>query len=226
MKKIVNKLRSIRIFNKLFHTTMFCLEDSLLDCNSVLDIGCGPSSPIQNFKNIKYSVGVEIYKPYLEESKKRKIHNKYINSRIQDLMIKDKSFDAVIMIEVLEHMSKKDGLDLLNKAQRWAKKKIIISTPNGFFPMGKVDDNKYQEHVAGWTVKEFEKLGFRCHGITGAKFMYKKENHVHSLQEGFGFTNMRFYPQSFSFLINALLQIFIYYLPNYAFELFAIKKIK
>ena len=201
-------------------------EFKLRNCDSVLDSGCGPNSLIQFSKNIKYSVGVEAFGPYFNEAKKRKIHSKCIKGRIQDVKFARKSFDAVIMIEVLEHMDKKDGLEALRKASKWAKKKIIITTPNGYFPMGKVDGNKYQEHVSGWVPKELRKMGFVCHGMTGAKFMYASENHVHSLDEGFGFSNMRFNPKSLSFIINALLQLIVYYFPEYAFEMIAVKKIK
>jgi len=62
----------------IFHKLDYCLQKELKDCQTVLDLGCGPSSPLKNIKNIKYSVGVELFKPYLEISKKQKIHNKYL----------------------------------------------------------------------------------------------------------------------------------------------------
>lgn len=224
MKALISNLRNNNFLSRIFHTIEFCVKDELKDCKSVLDIGCGPSSIIQNFPNIKYSVGVEIFEPYLKASKKNKIHTEYIKGKIQDLEFDKKSFDAVIMIEVLEHMSKADGIKVMKTIEKWAKKKIIITTPNGYFPMGEVDKNSYQKHISGWTIEEFKKKGYVCNGVTGAKIMYTNENHVHSLDEGFGFTNMRFKPQSLSFVINAFLQIFVYYFPKYAFEIIAVKK--
>ncbi|MGH7203445.1 MAG: class I SAM-dependent methyltransferase [Candidatus Levyibacteriota bacterium] len=224
---LVIKLRSIRFFNQVFHTILYCLEDELKDCESVLDIGCGPSSPIKLFKNIKYSIGVETYKPYIQQAKAQKIHNKYYNKNILDLDFPKDSFDAVILVEVMEHMSKSDGKKILKKAEKWAKKKIILTTPNGFFPMGEIDHNKDQMHISGWTTQEFKQLGYDVKGVTGAKFMYTSENHVHSLSDGqFGFDNMRFKPQNISFLVNAFLQIFVYYIPSAAFELFAVKRLQ
>ncbi len=224
--KLVIKLRNITFFNKMFHTILYCIQTELSDCESVLDIGCGPSSPIQYCHNLKYSVGVETYKPYIEQSKALKIHTKYINKAIEDLDFPEKSFDAVILIEVIEHMTKAQGKIILKSAEKWAKKKVIITTPNGFFPMGEVDNNKHQRHLSGWTVADFKKLGFRCRGVTGAKFMYTGENHVDSLSDGqFSFVNMRYKPQQLSFLVNAFLQIFVYYIPSAAFELFAVKRL-
>lgn len=108
---------------KIFHTLVFCLKKELSDCTSVLDLGCGPDSPLQYCKNIKYSVGVEAFKPYLTQSKKKGLHTEYRLEEIKDVDFPDKSFDAVIMIEVLEHLPKQLGEKILEKAEKWARKK-------------------------------------------------------------------------------------------------------
>ncbi len=226
IKNLVVFLRNQSLFKKIFHTMEYCICSELSGCKTVLDIGCGPDSPIQKCKNIKYSVGVEPYLPYLKKSQQRKIHNKYLNKKIEDLNFPDKTFDAIILIDVIEHMDKKSGEALLNKISKWAKKKIIITTPNGYFSMGAVDGNSYQAHLSGWTVDDFAKFGYGCQGLTGAKFMYASENQVEEFAEGsFSFVNMRYKPKSLSFILNAFLQIFVYYLPRHAFELLAVKKI-
>lgn len=226
MKNLVIRLRNNRFFSQVFHTIGYCVTTELEDCQSVLDIGCGPSSLIKDCKQITYSVGVEAFDGYLNESKKKKIHTKYIKGEIQNLDFPKKSFDAVIMIEVLEHLSKKDGLETLKRAEQWAKKKIIITTPNGYFKMDEIDKNKFQEHLSGWTRKELEKKGYTCHGVTGAKFMYTSENHNHHMDVGYTFANMRFSPKPLSFVVNAFLQMFVYYIPDMAFELYAVKKLR
>jgi len=78
---LINRFYYNKFFSRIFHTTVYCLKRELKDCQSVLDLGCGPSSPLQYCQNIKYSVGVEAYKPYLAESKRRKIHSKYLNKK-------------------------------------------------------------------------------------------------------------------------------------------------
>lgn len=134
MERIIKKLYHHPLVSRIFHTLVYCLRQELKDCETVLDIGCGAFSPLQYCKNIKYSVGVEPFKPYLEKSKKKKIHTKYINKRVEELDFPEDSFDAVIMIEVLEHLPKKVGYEILKKAEKWARKKVIVSTPNGYFP--------------------------------------------------------------------------------------------
>ena len=207
----------------IFHPLDYCLKKELIDCKSVLDLGCGPSSPLKNIKNIKYSVGVELFKTYLDISRKQKIHTKYLQKDILKLDFPKNSFDAVILIEVLEHLNKKDGLKILKLANKWAKKKVILSTPNKYFPMDSVDDNKYQKHLSGWSIKELQKKNFKVNGVSGLKIFYKHTNSIESLLNGKVYQNIRFYPRPFFYLINALFQIPNYYFPKYSFGLFAVK---
>lgn len=225
LTQLINKLHKSKILGTMFHTLDYCLTKELKDCETVLDLGCGPSSPLQHCKNIKYSVGVETFKPYIEESKRGKIHTEYIDKRIELVDFPNNSFDAVIMIEVLEHLPIDIGLNILRKAEIWAKKKIIVSTPNGYFPMDNVDGNIYQKHLSGWSQIDLQKLGFTSYGVSGAKFMYQKQNSVHSLyQTDATFSNVRFKPQKLFYLINGFLQIFVYYMPKFSFGLFAVKE--
>lgn len=213
------------MINKIVHTLDYCLQNELKNCETILDLGCGPSSPIKNCKNIKYSVGVEIFDKYLKLSKKQKIHNEYIKKNILDLDFPKKSFDAVIMIEVLEHLSKEDGKKIIKLANKWAKKKIIISTPNNYFPMDIVDENKYQKHLSGWNIDTFKKLGFKCHGVSGLKVFYNSKNEVKSLVNANNYTNIRFKPKVFFYYLNGIFQVVTYYFPKFAFGLFAVKTI-
>jgi 2-polyprenyl-3-methyl-5-hydroxy-6-metoxy-1,4-benzoquinol methylase len=212
-----------KIIYPIVHKMDYCLQKELSNCQTVLDLGCGPSSPIKNIKNIKYSVGVEKFKPYLLLSKKQKIHNKYIQQDILTINFPKKSFDAVLLTEVLEHLSKKDGKKLIKKCQKWAIKKIIISTPNGYFPMGQIDKNKYQEHLSGWTINELQSMGFICRGVSGLKFFYTSNNRVDSLIKNQYYQNIRFKPKKIFYFINGIFQIFNYYFPKLTFGIFAVK---
>ena len=227
MPSLINKLHGSQFLGKIFHTLDYELVSSLKDCESVLDVGCGPSSPLQHCKNIKMSVGVEAFKPYLEESKRKKIHTKYLNKKIEELEFPDKSFDAVIAIEVIEHLPKKTALEFLKKASRWAKKKVVISTPNGYFPMNDVDENKYQRHLSGWEVSELSKLGFKVTGLAGLKAMYKSENSVDTIINNSDsiYSNIKYQPKKLFYIFNAFIQVFSSFFPNYSFELFGVKNV-
>ena len=54
------------------------VEKHLKGCQSILDVGCGNNSPISFLEEKYTTVGVDAYKPAIEDSKKRKIHDAYI----------------------------------------------------------------------------------------------------------------------------------------------------
>lgn len=223
-KILIDTLYNSNFFYRIFHTVVYCLKRELKDCRTVLDLGCGPSSPLQYSKNIEYSVGVETFAPYLEESKKRRIHNEYIEKRIEEVDFPEKSFDAVILIEVLEHLSEKMGYEILKKAEKWARKKIIISTPNGFLPQRSRDNNPFQKHLSGWDIETMSSLGFKCRGLAGFKFLRQEAPLV--IEEGDFMASIKKKPRFFWFIAATLSQLFTYRFPKSAFELFCVKKIK
>ncbi|MDO8529167.1 MAG: class I SAM-dependent methyltransferase [bacterium] len=223
MKKIIDKFYNTGFFYRIFHTVVYCLKRELKDCKTVLDLGCGPSSPLQYSKNIDYSVGVEAFAPYLGESKKRKIHTEYIEKRIEEVDFPEKSFDAVIMIEVLEHLTEEKGYEILKKAEKWARKKVIVSTPNGFLPQRERDDNQFQKHLSGWNIKTLNKLGFKCRGLAGFRFLRQEAPEV--IEEGDFMASIKKQPRFFWFIAATLSQLFTYSFPKSAFELFCVKKI-
>jgi len=156
------------LYRKIFPGLVEYLRKELSDCTTALDLGCGCNSPIQ-YCNVLFSIGVELFDAYLEESKKKSIHNQYIKADITKIEFKPKSFDAILCLEVLEHLTKEEGYELIKRMKKWAKKKIIITTPNGYLWQDDYDKNPLQEHRSGWSVKELEKLGFKVYGINGWK---------------------------------------------------------
>jgi len=69
---LVSSIYHNKLFETIFPTHVYVLKQELKDCQSVLDLGCGPDSPLQYCTNVQHSVGVEAFQPYLEESKKNK----------------------------------------------------------------------------------------------------------------------------------------------------------
>ena len=223
MNKIIEKIYHCRIFARIFHTAAFCLKQELRGCESVLDLGCGPSSPLQFSQNIKHSVGVEAFQPYLEETKKRKIHTEYIEKRVEEVDFPQNCFDAVILLGVLEHLPEDTGYAMLKKAGKWAKKKVIVSTPNGFLPQEALDGNPFQRHLSGWSLETMEKLGFQCRGLSGWKWL--RQEAPSDGKKGGLFSSIRVRPKSFWFVVATLSQLVAHPFPKCAFEIFCVKKI-
>jgi SAM-dependent methyltransferase len=192
------------------------LQRELSGSDTVLDLGCGPSSLIQYVKGPTKTVGVEYWKPSMEESRQRGIHTEYINADITSVMYPDASFDSIILIDVLEHFEKEHAIELLKKIQRWTKKNVIVVVPNGFVPQEEDigDSNKKQHHLSGWTVKDLGELGFRVRGIGGVRYLRGERGQIiptrtrpgHYLLAG----------------ISKISEPFTEILPGYAYHLFAV----
>lgn len=147
------------VYTKIFHDPVEELRAQTKDCKSLLDIGCGTSSPVQYCNKRIYKVGVDAYLPAIRESKKKKIHQKYYKITVDKLSntFKEKSFDCVVAYDLIEHLSKKQGKKLIIDMERIARKKVIIFTPNGFLKQGAEFGNKFQIHLSGWSPKEMKK---------------------------------------------------------------------
>jgi len=114
-------------------------------------------------------VGIEANPPALAESRRNRIHDEYIEGDARRVELPPASFDAVMMIDLLEHLEPADGLALLGKAQRLARKKVIVFTPNGFVRQDEYGGNPLQVHRSGWTVEDLRGRGYRLYGIGGLK---------------------------------------------------------
>ena len=79
------------------------------------------------------------------------------------------SFDCVVALDLIEHVTKDDGLRLLEAIEAIARRKVVIFTPNGFLPQDAVGDNEFQRHLSGWEVDEMRGLGYRVLGMSGWK---------------------------------------------------------
>lgn len=207
------------IFSRVLPNIFFLLRRELRDCNTVLDLGCGSNSPLRIFSKGRKTVGVDIFKPSIEMSKKRRIHNKYICEDIIKMKIKPKSYDCIMAMDFIEHVKKRDGIKLLKKMEEGAKKKVIVFTPRGFVEQDahthdRAAENKHQEHLSGWEVEEMRKRGYKVYGTNGLTFL--RDDHG----------RIRIKPDMLGVLISDLTQPLVINNPDKAFHIFCVKDIK
>ena len=125
------------------------LERAVGDCRTLLDVGCGAYSPIKEFSKKLDATGVDGYAPSIERSRKDGIHKRYVQMNILDLRKRfdPRQFECVLASDVIEHLPKERGFDLLDQMEALASKRVIVFTPNGFVKQGEYDDNPMQVHV-------------------------------------------------------------------------------
>lgn len=183
---------------------------------TVLDVGCGSWSPLENVKKKFYSVGIDIHRPSIHTIKKRKIHDNYRVGDIANLKkyFRGKTFDAVIALDVVEHFKKKEGQSIIEQMESIAKKKVIILTPFGFTPQHPIGGNPYQEHKSGWYINDFKKRGYKVYGMRGFRFIRTGE-----------YATIKYKPWILWGILAVLSQYISYFIPTTAYQLLAIKKI-
>ncbi|MGE5505000.1 MAG: class I SAM-dependent methyltransferase [Actinomycetota bacterium] len=132
---------------------------------SVLDVACGLSFKSQ-YIDAEVRVGVDIYRPYLERIE-ASVPFAVVNAdamRIGELFL-PRSFDLVLLLDVVEHLDKADSLKLIAMAEEIARVAVIIETPRGYVPQN-LDiwghgGHEFQTHRCGWEVEELEAMGYK-----------------------------------------------------------------
>jgi 2-polyprenyl-3-methyl-5-hydroxy-6-metoxy-1,4-benzoquinol methylase len=155
--------------NPAFLALILEIRQTLKDCATVLDLGCGDNSPMR-FLNTAKITGVDGYEPALTMAQARGTHDEYhlADVRKVDQLFGDRRFDACIALDVIEHLTKPDGLQMLAAIERLATKRVVIFTPNGFVPQ-QSKNGDLQEHLSGWLPDEMSKRGYRVIGMHGPK---------------------------------------------------------
>jgi 2-polyprenyl-3-methyl-5-hydroxy-6-metoxy-1,4-benzoquinol methylase len=142
------------------------------DISTILDIGCGmlyppfdaPGHDILGSCFAQYQItGIDACQTCIDWRLKNGPPGNYY---LQDAKClgSDQCFDLVVAHHVIEHMTKEDGQQLINKIEQIATKQIIIGAPIGFSDnsgMEKKRQNPYEKHLCGWEPEEFDKLGYK-----------------------------------------------------------------
>jgi SAM-dependent methyltransferase len=146
------------------------LRKALLDCRSVLDIGCG-ASPAMRTIGVPRLVGIDGYEPSVKEAKRLNTHDEMVHGDVRDLSryFQPKQFDACVGLDVIEHLVKPDGLKMMQAMERIAAKKVIIFTPSGFLQQRHTANDDLQEHLSGWEPAEMAGYGYQVAGFLGPK---------------------------------------------------------
>lgn len=124
-----------------------------------LDLGAGAGKYGSMVKEINPSIetiAVEIEKDYVEKFNLRSIYNQVWNISVADIVQPkyfDSIFDIVMVGDILEHLKKSEGIDLLNfliYRCRW----VIVEFPHRYMQHS-VNGYTSEAHISIWTENDF-----------------------------------------------------------------------
>lgn len=129
--------------------------------STIVDIGSG-IQPV-NFFNPKRHICIEPYEEYaeiLKENGYEVIEDSAING-LKKLKVKP---DSIFLIDVIEHMDKETGKEVIKECLLIAQNQVVVFTPIGFVEQSYKDGEKdawgydgtyWQTHRSGWTPDDF-----------------------------------------------------------------------
>jgi SAM-dependent methyltransferase len=167
-----------------------CLITATNDCNSILDLGCGFGDKLALIR-APIRVGVDIHLPYLEEARELWPDITFVCQNAVEFIIScNDLYDAIILIDFIEHLPKELGIRFLNECHRVVKRRIIVWTPNGFYPQShdayEMNGEEWQTHRSGWVAEDLKPLGYKVtiwenfheNGMDAIFAIYQKWNRI------------------------------------------------
>jgi len=181
------------VFREPMRDYFSLLERELADCRSLLDIGCGASSPLEELDRLPpRRTGVELHRPTAEAARNRGFYQEVLETPASAITstFGRGSYDVVTALDVIEHLERPDGERLLGAMEHVASRKVIVFTPNGFVPQ---DDpsNPWLTHLSGWTVGDFRSRGYEVFGVHGLRRLCGEGSLPRLRPEGLGYRALR-----------------------------------
>jgi len=110
-------------------------------------------------------VGIDINLNYLLAAKKHNIYDCLVLASASSLPFREESFDYVLAIEVIEHLPKVAGEKMFAELERVCRRKIVLTTPNGFLEQHPCVAPESEIHKSGWSARELRGKGYKVRGI-------------------------------------------------------------
>ena len=133
---------------------------------SVLDVGCGIRP--QQFIAPEFLICIEPHLEYVEILKKNLQDTNVLiiplDAKQALRALPNRSVDSIFLIDVIEHMTKEVGMDVICECERVARQQVVLFTPLGFMPQeihgGDLDGwnlhgGELQDHKSGWYPEDF-----------------------------------------------------------------------
>ena len=129
----------------------------------ILDLGIG----LGNFGKLIKSrlgfptilTGVEVFEQY-RNNKWNYYDQLFISEIVEFLGSTDRSYDHILLIDVLEHFERDQGLSIIQAITERALRSVLVSTPTTAYPQDDAGGNPYETHRYIWSDSEITGMGF------------------------------------------------------------------
>ncbi len=139
-----------------------------LQPKKVLDIGVGNGrygflcrdildTPFEDHPNRIILEGIEGYEKYITDIHRILYDKIYFGNCLQLIDEMKDDYDLILLIDVIEHMDKEDGMLFLQKLIKKSRN-VIIGTPKGFTTQDDVYGNELERHRSGWLPSDFKSI--------------------------------------------------------------------
>jgi predicted TPR repeat methyltransferase len=130
----------------------------------ILDVGPGHgkySRLIRSVLNEVHIEAVEIEKSYIKEFKLKELYDELHNCSIQEFVDNniDTAYDLVIFGDVIEHLKKSEGIDVLNFFV-YRTKHVMVQWPHGFI-QNSWEGHQHEAHIAVWGKADFSNFDYK-----------------------------------------------------------------
>ena len=129
----------------------------LIECEKVLDIGAG-LRPMGWYKPKRHTC-IEPYWPYAGYLMQAGYDTIWSDALTALQRIRAREYDAIYVLDVLEHLPRLAGRELLKMVYHLQPKQIVVFTPYGFMPQKGdawgLGGDEWQEHRSGWMPRDF-----------------------------------------------------------------------
>lgn len=139
---------------------------------SILDVGCGRGEPIEYIRKHSrrriVTVGIDIWSPHISHCKRGGTHDAYVFCDVRKIPFRERVFDAVLCLEVLEHLLKRDGMNTVKSLEKITRRRLVVSVPNGLLETG-ISTYSWGIHISSWSTSDFVRMNYKVSGAKGIK---------------------------------------------------------
>jgi hypothetical protein len=189
------------------------IKHALAGCQSLLNIGCG-DSPVRQF-GVPFNTGIELHKPTFDRAVAAATHERFVRGDVREIRkhFSNKSFDACLCVDVIEHLAKEESASMLGDMEQIARKAVVVICPVGWLEQRHVEEGDLQDHHSAWVPADLRAHGYEVQGLLGWSKL-RGESHT-----------LKFRPKIVWGMVSLLTQQWTRRHPEYAASMFAVKRL-